>query len=192
MPNTDHGTFYPKSKQEWRQWLMENHQSKQSVWLLQYRKKSGKPSVEWSDAVDEALCFGWIDGMRKSIDEESFVQFVCKRKPKSGWSKINKEKIERLIAEGLMTEAGLKSIELAKQNGSWTLLDEVEELTVPDDLEMAFEAHAESKDFFLSLSKSIRKMILQWIAFAKKPETRQKRISEVVTLAAKRQKPKQF
>ena len=192
MPNTDQETFYPKSKQEWRQWLMENHRSKQSVWLLQYKKKSGKPSVEWSDAVDEALCFGWIDGMRKSIDEESFVQFVCKRKPKSGWSKINKEKIERLIAEGLMTEAGLKSIEIAKQNGSWALLDEVEGLTIPQDLDLAFEANVGAKDFFLSLSKSVRKMILQWIAFAKKPETRQKRIKEVAELAAKKQKPKQF
>ncbi|MFN0255062.1 YdeI/OmpD-associated family protein [Pedobacter ureilyticus] len=192
MPNTDQETFYPKSKQEWRQWLVENHQSKQSVWLLQYKKKSGKPSVEWGDAVDEALCFGWIDGMRKSIDEESFVQFVCKRKPKSGWSKINKEKIERLIAEGLMTEAGLKSIEIAKQNGSWALLDEVEGLTIPQDLDLAFEANVGAKDFFLSLSKSVRKMILQWIAFAKKPETRQKRIKEVAELAAKKQKPKQF
>lgn len=185
-------TISPKSKQEWRQWLIKNHASEQSVWLLAYKKSANKATISWSDTVDEALCFGWIDGMRKSVDEESFVQFVCKRKPKSGWSKINKEKIERLVAEGLMTEAGLKSIEIAKQNGSWTLLDEVEELTIPDDLEEAFAVNVGSKDFFISLSKSVRKMILHWIVSAKKPETRQKRIAEVAELAAKQQKPKQF
>ena len=185
-------TFYPKSKQEWRQWLVENHQAKQSIWLICYKKKAGKPSVAWSDVVDEALCFGWIDGMRKSVDEESFVQLVCKRKPKSGWSKINKEKIERLTADGLMAEAGRKSVDIAKQNSSWTLLDDVEELTIPQDLELAFENNLVAKDFFLSLSKSVRKMILQWISFAKKPETRQNRINEVVERAASKQKPKQF
>lgn len=185
-------TISPKSQQEWRQWLVENHQSQQAVWLLAYKKSANKPTVTWSQTVDEALCFGWIDGIRKSIDDESFVQFLCKRKPNSGWSKINKEKVERLIAEGLMTEPGLNSIEIAKQNGSWTLLDEVEELTIPEDLENAFELNIGAKDFFLSLSKSIRKMMLQWIAFAKRPETRRKRISEIAELAAQRQKPKQF
>lgn len=185
-------TISPKSKQEWRRWLTEHHAVEQAVWLRAYKKSANKATVSWSDTVDEALCFGWIDGMRKSVDEESFIQFVCKRKPKSGWSKINKEKIERLITEGLMMEAGFKSIEIAKQNGSWTLLDEVEELSIPEDLEMAFIENVGSKDFFLTLSKSVRKMILQWIAFAKKPETRQKRITEVAKLAAIQQKPKQF
>ncbi|RZL69608.1 MAG: hypothetical protein EOO93_01085 [Pedobacter sp.] len=188
----DIATIYPQSKQEWRQWLMENHLLQQSIWVLSYKKATGKTSVSWSDVVDEALCFGWIDGMRKSLDEERFIQFVCKRKPKSGWSKINKEKIERLIADGLMTEAGFKSIEIAKQNGSWTLLDEVEELTVPKDLEVAFTSNPGAADFFFGLSKSVRKMMLQWVAFAKKPETRQNRINEIATLAAQKLKPKQF
>jgi len=188
----DIATIYPQSQQEWRQWLIENHLLEQSVWVLGYKKATGKTSVSWSDVVDEALCFGWIDGMRKSLDEERFIQFVCKRKPKSGWSKINKEKIERLIADGLMTEAGFKSIEIAKQNGSWTLLDEVEELTVPNDLEVAFTSNPGAADFFFGLSKSVRKMMLQWVAFAKKPETRQNRINEIATLAAQKLKPKQF
>ncbi|MNK00104.1 hypothetical protein D3C87_178860 [compost metagenome] len=183
-------TISPKNQQEWRQWLIENHASEQAVWLLAYKKSANKATITWSETVDEALCFGWIDGMRKSINDESFVQFLCKRKPKSGWSKINKEKIERLIKDGLMTEAGLKSIEIAKQNGSWTLLDEIEELTVPEDLKAAFAVNTGSEYFFLSFSKSVKKMILQWIAFAKKPETRQKRINEVAELAAKNQKPK--
>lgn len=188
----DIATIYPQSQQEWRQWLIENHLLEQSVWVLGYKKATGKTSVSWSDVVDEALCFGWIDGMRKSLDEERFIQFVCKRKPKSGWSKINKEKIERLIADGLMTEAGFKSIEIAKQNGSWTLLDEVEELTVPNDLEVAFTSNPGAADFFFGLSKSVRKMMLQWVAFAKKPETRRNRINEIATLAAQKLKPKQF
>lgn len=185
-------TISPKSQAEWRQWLVENHRSSQAVWVLAYKKSLNKATISWSETVDEALCFGWIDGMRKSVDEESFVQFVCKRKPKSAWSKINKENVERLIAGGLMTEAGLESIEIAKINGSWSLLDEVEELTIPLDLEKAFAKYPNSEDFFLSLSKSVKKMILQWIAFAKKPETRQKRVTEVAELAAKKQKPKQF
>lgn len=169
--------------------MKKNHVKKDSVWLLCYTVKSGKPTITWSDAVDEALCFGWIDSIRKSVGHETFVQFFSKRKPTSAWSKINKAKIERLTEEGLMTPAGLASIEVAKQNGSWTILDEVEKLTIPKELEKAFRANKGSKKFFLSLSKSVQKMILQWIAFAKREETRQKRINEVATKAAKKLKP---
>jgi uncharacterized protein YdeI (YjbR/CyaY-like superfamily) len=183
-------TFYPSNKKQWRAWLQKNHAKKQSVWLVCYKVKSGKPSITWSDAVDEALCFGWIDSVRKSIDDETFVQFFSKRKPTSAWSKINKAKIERLIDEELMRPAGLASIETAKKNGSWTILDEVEKLTIPKDLDKAFKANKSSKKFFLSLSKSIQKMILQWITFAKREETRQRRIHEVALLAAKKLKPK--
>jgi uncharacterized protein YdeI (YjbR/CyaY-like superfamily) len=183
-------TFYPSTKKQWRAWLQKNHAKKQSVWLIYYKLKSGMPTISWSEAVDEALCFGWIDSKALSIDEEKYKQFFTKRKPTSAWSKINKEKIKRLIEEGLMAPAGLASIEVAKQNGSWTILDEVEELTIPKDLEKAFRTNKVSKKFFLSLSKSVQKMILQWIAFAKREETRQKRIHEVATLAAKKLKPK--
>jgi uncharacterized protein YdeI (YjbR/CyaY-like superfamily) len=120
------------------------------------------------------------------------MQFFCKRKPNSAWSKINKEKVKRLIEEGLMTKAGLETIETAKQNGSWTILDDVEELIIPKDLEKAFNTQAGSKDYFLSLTRSIKKMILQWIVLAKRPETRQKRINEIAELAAQKLKPKQF
>jgi len=185
-------TFCPASREDWRQWLIENHVSSQSVWLLQYKQKSAKPSLSWSDSVDEALCFGWIDSTRKTIDEESFMQFFTKRKPKSNWSKINKTKVERLIQEGQMAEAGFKSIEMAKKNGSWSNLDEVEELIVPSDLEQAFRAHAGSEEFYGSLSKSTKKMLLHWIYSAKRPETRQKRIAEIAELAAQKLKPKQF
>lgn len=190
MSNKEIETYCPKSQTEWRQWLEKNHQSKQSVWLIYYQKKSTIPSLSWSEAVDEALCFGWIDSTRKTIDEFSFMQFFSKRKPKSNWSKINKEKVQQLIDNGKMTKIGYESIETAKQNGYWTILDEVEELIIPKDLEIVLEEHKGSKDYFLSLSKSTRKIILSWIVLAKQQETRQKRIDEVVVSAEQNLKPK--
>ena len=177
-------TFCPKNQKEWREWLKKNHQSKQSVWLILYKKESNKPLIGWSGAVDEALCYGWVDSVRRSVDKEKFMQFFSIRKPKGTWSKINKEKVNQLINKGLMAQAGLEAIETAKQNGSWTILDTVEELKIPRDLAKEFKAQPGSKDYFLSLSKSVRKMILQWIVLAKRPETRQKRITEIAELAA--------
>jgi len=185
-------TFCPTSRQQWRQWLEENHRSKQAVWLIYYKKKTSIASITWSEAVDEALCFGWIDSKAKALDDEKFMQFFSIRKPKSVWSKVNKEKIRQLMEAGLMTQAGLESIETAKKNGSWTILDEVEELILPNDLEIEFDSKPGSKDFFLSLSKSVRKAMLQWLVLAKQSETRQKRIREIAESAAQKQKPKQF
>lgn len=165
---------------------------KQSIWLILYKKWTGKPTISWSEAVDEAMCFGWVDSKRKPLDKEKFLQFYCQRKPKGTWSKINKEKVKQLIADGLMTKAGFVSIETAKQNGSWTILDEAEDLVVPKDLAKEFKARPGSKKFFLTFSKSARKAILQWLALAKRPETRQKRMKEIAELAAKNLKPKQF
>ena len=192
MEKRDIETFCPASQQDWREWLKENHYSKQSVWLVYYKKKSNVSSITYSDAVDEALCFGWIDSTRKSLGNEMFMQFFCKRKPGSVWSKINKGKVERLIDSGLMTRAGFDSIETAKRNHSWTILDEVEELIIPEDLTDGFRSKRASQEYFLSLSKSVRKSILQWLVLAKRPETRQKRIAEIAELAAQKLKPKQF
>lgn len=185
-------TFYPVSREAWREWLQENHRSRQGIWLICYKKETNKPTICWSDAVEEALCFGWIDSTRKTLDSEAFIQFFSRRKPKGTWSKVNKEKIAHLIEVGLMSEAGFEIIEKAKQNGSWTILDEVEELFIPQDLEKEFEARAGAKDFFLTLSKSVRKAMLQWIVLAKQQETRQKRINEIAALAGQQIKPKQF
>ncbi len=185
-------TFYPKNRQEWRAWLEENHDKKQNIWLIYYKQKSKIPTVSYSDAVDEALCFGWIDSKAKSIDEVKFMQFFSKRKEKSVWSKINKEKIESLINSGLMAPAGFAIIEKAKANGSWTILDEVEALIIPPDLEEAFSQKLNAKTYFQSLSRTDQRNILQWLVLAKRPETRQKRIDEIVDLAELGQKPKQF
>lgn len=192
MLATDREVIYIKSRTEWRQWLAENHSLKQSVWLVCNNKRSNLPAVPWSELVEEALCFGWIDSTRKTIDEVSFKQLFSRRKRNSTWSKVNKEKVHKLIDSGMMTQSGYESIKVAKSNGSWTILDEVEELIIPKDLEKAFRNHKDSKDYFLSLSKSVRKMMLQWIVLAKRPETRQKRIDEIAELAGEKKKPKQF
>jgi uncharacterized protein YdeI (YjbR/CyaY-like superfamily) len=185
-------TICPKSREQWRQWLQENHDRKQSVWLIFYKMKANVPTMNWSEAVDEALCFGWIDSKRQSIDEEKYRQFFSRRKPNSTWSKINKTKIKQLTEEGLMTRAGFDCVEIAKRNGSWSILDEVEELIIPDDLEKALQKRPGSKSYFLSLSVSDRKSILQWLMLAKRQQTRLKRTQEIAELAAQNQKPNQF
>ncbi len=184
--------FYPESPADWREWLEKHHDSRQSVWVVFYNKSTGKKSITWSESVDQALCFGWIDSTKKKLDEERSIQFFSRRRPNSTWSKINKLKVERLIAEGLMTEAGYASIERARQNGSWTILDEVEELVVPNDLAEALWAHPGAEDYFSGLSKSSKKGLLYWIISAKRSETRKKRIDEIVVNAAQQQKPGPF
>lgn len=185
-------TIHPKSQQEWRQWLIENHDKELAVWVVYYKKKAGVQRLEYTDAVDEALCFGWIDSKAKPIDHEKYMQYFCRRKPKSVWSKINKAKVARLIEARKMTEAGLRCIDIAKQNGSWIILDEAEEHIVPNDLDIAFQKRPKAKKYFDALSRSDRRNILQWLVLAKRPETRAKRIAELVELADQGLKPKQF
>jgi uncharacterized protein YdeI (YjbR/CyaY-like superfamily) len=178
------GTFHAQSSAEWRNWLEENHQSEKSVWLIIYRKDSQVPSVYYPEAVDEALCFGWIDSKPNKRDDASYYQFFSKRNPKSNWSKVNKEKVEKLMAQKLMTAAGLKMIELAKHTGTWTALDDVENLTLPNDLQAAFDHNNIAFEYWDKFSRSSKRGILEWILNAKKPETRQKRIDETVRLAS--------
>lgn len=185
-------TFHVRSKAEWRQWLEQNHHIEQSIWLICNTRKSNLPTVSWSELVDEALCFGWIDSTRKTIDEGSFMQLFSRRKPNSTWSKINKDKVQKLIENNLMMKAGFETIRIAKENGSWTILDSVEDLSIPEDLNEAFQIHEGSEAYFQSLSKSMRKMMLQWIVLAKRPETRKNRIDEIARQAAQKKKPKNF
>lgn len=183
-------SYYPQNKQEWREWLATHHIQKEAVWVIFYKQKTGKPTLTWSEAVDEALCFGWIDSVKKTLDEERFIQYFSKRKPKSTWSKVNKEKVEQLIAKELMMPAGLKCIEIAKQNGSWEILDSVEALIIPEDLENALKSNENAMESFLNLSKSVRKILLHQLVFAKREETRQKRINQILELVMQANKPK--
>ncbi len=182
--------FYPTSPTEWRKWLEKNHLSKQSVWLVCYNKNSGKKAITWTESVDVALCFGWIDSKKIKVDNERSHQFFSKRKARSTWSKINKVKIAQLIEKGLMTDAGYKSIEIAKENGSWTILDSVEELMLPEDLAIELKDNPIAREFFEGLSKSSKKALLQWLVLARRVETRQQRIAEIVECAEQRLKPK--
>lgn len=184
--------FCPKDQTDWRKWLEKHHLQKESVWLVMYKKDASKTNLSWSEAVDEALCFGWIDSLKKPVDEEKFKQYFTKRKPTSTWSKINKNKISELTETGRMTEAGIASVNLAKKNGTWTRMDGVENLRIPTDLNRAFRQVPGSKPYFNSLSKSMRKQLLFWVASAKRPETKEKRISDIVTAAGKNSTPKQF
>lgn len=178
-------TFHAKSRKEWRKWLEKNHSTEKSVWLVIYKKESEIPSVYYPEAVDEALCFGWIDSKPNKRDEDSYYQFFAKRNPKSNWSKVNKEKIAKLIEKGLMQSAGLEMIEIAKENGTWTALDEVENLIIPDDLQELFSDNKTAFENWERFPPSSKRGILEWILNAKKPETRQKRIEETVSLAEK-------
>lgn len=190
MKNTE--IFYPKTRDEWRSWLIENHANQNAVWVIFYKKGTEEPTITWRMAVDEALCFGWIDSVKKKRDDKSSIQFFSKRKPKSTWSKINKDIVVQLIEDGLMTEAGYRSIEITKENGSWNILDSVEALIVPEDLEQQFQKYPEAQLFYEGLSKSIKKMLLYWLISAKLPETRKKRLDEIVGQARVGKKPKQF
>ena len=130
MQKKDIETFCPKSRRDWRKWLEKNSQTKHSVWLVYFKSSTKVASVSWSEAVDEALCFGWIDSTKKTIDKERYMQYFSRRKPNSIWSKINKDKVDYLTSENLMQEAGYKTIEIAKKNGSWSIVDEVEALVI--------------------------------------------------------------
>jgi uncharacterized protein YdeI (YjbR/CyaY-like superfamily) len=182
-------SFHAQNRKEWREWLEKNHQISGGVWLVYYKVKSGKSSVKYSEAVKEALCFGWIDSKVKSLDEERYMQIFTPRKPKSVWSKLNKQYIEELIEQGLMTNAGLKKIEAAKKDGSWNTLDAIEELIIPTDLKQALEANETAKMHFEAFSNSSKKNILFWIESAKRPQTRLKRIEQTIIAAAQNKNP---
>ncbi|WP_017651599.1 YdeI/OmpD-associated family protein [Fortiea contorta] len=182
-------TFQAANRQEWREWLAQNHNSSQGVWLIYYKIKSGKPSIKYSEAVKEALCFGWIDSKVKSLDQDSYMQIFTPRKPKSVWSKLNKQYITELIEQDLMTEAGLTKITTAKQDGSWTSLDAIEALIIPSDLAQALANNEIANKYFTALSNSSKKNILFWIESAKRPETRRKRIEKTIISAAQNQNP---
>lgn len=176
--------FHPLSRRQWRDWLAENHASAAGIWFVYYKKQTGKPRVSYDEAVEEALCFGWIDSVPRKFDDERSKLLFTPRKPKSVWSKLNKTRIERLIENGLMTEVGLAKIEAAKRNGSWNTLDASDRLEIPADLAEAFERNKAAQKNFEAFSDSVKRTILSWIFSAKGGETRAARIEKTVAMAA--------
>jgi len=172
----------------WRAWLEANHATARGAWLVGWRRGRG-PSLDYVAAVEEALCFGWIDGQGGMLDEDRRRQYFAPRRPRSGWAASNKARVERLIAEGRMAPAGLAAIERAKANGSWSMLDEVERGLVPDDLTAALAADPPSAAHFAALAPSTRKMLVGWVLGAKRAETRSRRIAEVVGASARGKLP---
>ncbi|WP_414546563.1 YdeI/OmpD-associated family protein [Nostoc sp. CCY0012] len=182
-------SIYASDRICWREWLSNNHLTSSGIWLIYYKIKSGKPSVKYSEAVKEALCFGWIDSKVKSLDEDRYQQIFTPRKPKSVWSKLNKQYIEELIEQGLITQSGLEKIQVAKQDGSWNSLDAIEALIIPIDLKQALEANPSAHLNFEAFSNSLKKNILFWIESAKRPETRLKRIKQTIIEAENNKNP---
>jgi len=191
VPATDAPAVLCETRDEWRAWLEANHATAPGVWHVSWRRATGRPRVPYELAVEEALCFGWIDSTGGNLDDERSRQYYAPRNPRSGWARSNKERVERLIAEGRMAPAGLEAIERAKANGAWTLLDDVENLVVPPDLAAAFAANAPAADHWAGFPRSVRRMILEWIVQARKPETRSARIKETATLAARNERAHQ-
>jgi uncharacterized protein YdeI (YjbR/CyaY-like superfamily) len=184
--------IHPKSRKAWRAWLAKNHATSAGVWLIFEKAAANSKRLPYADAVEEALCFGWIDAVLRPIDGRTYMQWYAPRKPKSVWSKLNKSRVERLTAAGLMTPAGQAKVDLAKSNGQWSHLDAVESLTIPADFAKALRSSPGARKHFDSLSPSSRKILLYRIHAAKRPETRPARIDTAVECCAQRQNPTAF
>jgi uncharacterized protein YdeI (YjbR/CyaY-like superfamily) len=174
----------PENRAAWRAWLAEHHGSSPGVWLIWHKKGTRRQGITLDEAVEEALCFGWIDSrLRPLTDGRSALRFTP-RKPNSIWSRRNKQRVAALAAAGLMTDAGRRVVAAAKQDGSWDALDAVEDLRVPDDLALALAGNPAAEANFQAFTPSARKVALWWITSAKRPQTRARRVAETVRLAA--------
>jgi len=173
-----------RSRAEWRRWLTKHHATAQGVWIVVYRRESGRPTIPQAELVEEALCFGWIDSTARKLDDDRREQLMTPRRARSRWSSINRERIERLTEAGLMRPAGFAAIEAAKANGNWDALDPVERLEEPEELRQALDANPRARSNWNGFPPSAKRVILGWISTAKRPETRTKRITQTVSEAA--------
>jgi len=181
-PDYPHVTI--ESRAEWRGWLVAHHEDSSGIWLVTWKKQSGYPHVSARDINEEALCFGWIDSRIGSLDDRRSALLLTPRKPKSNWSRVNKERVAQLTASGLMQPAGLAAVAVAKTNGAWTALDAVEELVEPDDLRSSLDADQASRRHWDAFPRSTRRAILEWILSAKTQTTREVRVHRTVQDAA--------
>jgi uncharacterized protein YdeI (YjbR/CyaY-like superfamily) len=185
IPRDERERVHAETVRDWRRWLYANHRRETGVWLVSWRNGTGRPRMTYGGSVEEALAVGWIDSKALRLDDERTMLWFSPRKPGSGWSRPNKERIERLERDGRMADAGREAIARAKQDGSWTLLDAVEDLTIPDDLAAAFASNTGSAERWESFPRSARRALLAWIVQAKRQETRARRVAEVATKAAR-------
>ncbi len=180
---------YMKTRGEWRDWLRRHHDQSTGIWLVFYKKHTGKPSLEYDAAVEEALCFGWIDSIIKKVDEEKYVRKLTPRKPDSRWSELNKRRIRKLTRQGLMAEVGLARVAEAKQSGLWEKADRPEiSLELPQAFKEALAKSKKARVFFEQLAPSYRKQFIGWIAMAKRQETKDRRIREAMALLERGEK----
>ncbi len=184
--------FHPKTRPEWRSWLKANHTRPSGIWVVNWRKGSGHEPLSYEDIVGQALCFGWVDSKTRRLDEARTMLWVAPRKKGSGWSRPNKERVARMEASKQMAAPGRRVIDAAKADASWTMLDDVENLIVPDDLAKAFAEHPPAAAQWESFPRSAKRGILEWIVQAKRPETRAKRIGETARLSAKGERANQW
>ena len=181
--------FTPKNRAHWRQWLEEHHADEEEVWVVFLKKHTGRANLSYGDAVEEALCFGWIDGVKRSIDEDRYMHRFSPRKPDSPWSSSNVARVKRLLAAGLMAPAGKRTVAAAKKHGRWCApVDAPREVPVPPELEARLEMDPDARAFFETLAPSYRRQYAAWIATAKRPETRARRLEETMELLARGEK----
>lgn len=176
--------LHPQSREEWRAWLSNNHSRPQGLWIVNWKKDSGHRPLSYEDIVEEAVCYGWIDSKTRRLDDKRTMLWVAPRKAGSGWSRPNKERVARLEDAGRMADPGRRVIEAARADGSWNLLDDVEDLVVPHDLAEAFAANPPAATEWESFPRSAKRGILEWIVQARRSDTRAKRIEETARLAS--------
>ena len=178
--------LYVTDRDKWRDWLSEHHAVSSGVWLVFYKKSTSKPSIEYEAAVEEALCFGWIDSIIKKIDDKKYLRKFTPRKDKSNWSALNKKRVTKMIKAGRMTEAGLAKTRAAEKNGSWNQDGKTpRSLEIPPEFAEALAGNKKAKEHFEELAPTYRRHYLGWIAAAKRPETRKRRIDEAILLLEK-------
>ncbi len=183
---------HAETREQWRAWLAENHSVETAAWLVSWKKHTGRPAVGYEESVLEALAFGWVDSKGNTLDDDRTMLYFARRKRGSGWARTNKARVAALEEAGLMTDAGRRVVEAAKADGSWTLLDDVENLVVPPDLAAALDGVPDARRHWEAFPPSARRGILEWIVQARRPATRAQRIEETARLAGFNQRANQW
>jgi uncharacterized protein YdeI (YjbR/CyaY-like superfamily) len=176
--------YHPESRAQWRAWLEANHAIQPGVWLCSWRSRTGRPACPYPEIVEEAICFGWIDSTVNVLDDERRLQLLTPRRPKSTWTRLNRRRVAELEAAGLMRDAGRRAVEVARQNGWWTIIDPVEDVVEPDDLSIALDGEPAARRAWDAFPASARKQMLWWVVSAARDTTRHRRVREIVDRAA--------